>query len=404
MQQCLGAMTSAELIRDGWFGEKEALWPGQRLCLRVQRVVHETVSAFQHILVFDSTDYGRVLVLDGVIQLTERDEFAYQEMIAHLPLFSHPDPRRVLIVGGGDGGVLREVAKHCGVTHITMCEIDPEVVSVRDSPRTRATGGPASPRPNRCGNGPTELTLGVVAGVAAREPQTAKRFFPDSMATAFDDPRLSLVHADAAAYVKDHPGEFDVVIVDSSDPVGPAESLFEDAFFRGLRASLRPSGVICTQGECVWLHLDMIGRVMAQCGPLFAAVDYAYTTVPTYPSGQIGFVLCSNDPASKPPPPPPLSTPHAQQSPTPARSPTVQPARGPQRRVPHEMARSLSYYSAEAHRSAFVLPAFAERALARWRKRDNAGVRDDPDPLQAAPHSEHASPPAPLCADGARVA
>lgn len=124
-------MTSSELIRDGWFGEKEALWPGQRFCLRVKQVLYEATSAFQNILVFDSTDYGRVLVLDGVIQLTERDECAYQEMIAHLPLFSHPDPRRVLIVGGGDGGVLREVVKHGGVEHITMCEIDPEVVAVR---------------------------------------------------------------------------------------------------------------------------------------------------------------------------------------------------------------------------------------------------------------------------------
>jgi len=102
------------LIKDGWFTEKEAMWPGQRMSIEIEEILENGRSEFQDILVFKSKTYGMVLVLDGVIQVTERDEFAYQEMITHLPMFSHPSPKKVLIVGGGDGGVLREVAKHKG--------------------------------------------------------------------------------------------------------------------------------------------------------------------------------------------------------------------------------------------------------------------------------------------------
>ena len=111
---------AAASIQNGWFSEKEepSLWPGQRFSLKVAKELHTSKSAFQDIQVFDSTDYGRVLVLDGAIQLTERDEFAYQEMIAHLPIFAHPNPKKVLIVGGGDGGVAREVCRHKGVENV----------------------------------------------------------------------------------------------------------------------------------------------------------------------------------------------------------------------------------------------------------------------------------------------
>ena len=126
------------------------MWPGQRFSLKVENVLFEGKSDFQDVLVFQSTHYGRVLVLDGVIQLTERDEMAYQEMIVNLPMMSHPDPKRVLIIGGGDGGVLREVARHPGVQEIVMCEIDKMVVDV------------------------------------------SKQFFAESTASAFNDPRVTL--------------------------------------------------------------------------------------------------------------------------------------------------------------------------------------------------------------------
>lgn len=107
-----------------WFVETGALWPGQRMSLEIDEVLYQGRSKFQDVLVFQSKTYGRILVLDGVIQGTERDEFSYQEMITHLPMFSHENPRRVLVVGGGDGGVLREVIKHPSVEEVVLCEID----------------------------------------------------------------------------------------------------------------------------------------------------------------------------------------------------------------------------------------------------------------------------------------
>ena len=287
-------------IREGWFTETEVMWPGQAMSLKVDKILFEGRSDFQDILVFKSQTYGNVLALDGVIQLTERDEHAYQEMIAHLPIFSHPDPQSILIVGGGDGGVLREVCRHGSVKEITMCEIDPLVCNV------------------------------------------AKRFFGSSTATCFDDPRLTLVHADAAQYVSDKKDAYDVVIVDSSDPIGPAETLFTSSFYASLRAAMRPNAIMCNQGECLWLHLPLIAECMKHCTEVFPSVDYAFTTIPTYPSGQIGFLICSTLPEFVP------------------RLPT---------RVPSpSMQQSLKYYSPAVHASAFILPRFAEQAIASVRK------------------------------------
>ena len=303
------------------------MWPGQRFSLKVTKVLYHERSEFQDVLVFESETYGKVLVLDGVIQLTERDEFAYQEMITHLPLFSHPEPKRVLIVGGGDGGVLREVARHACVETIDMCEIDRGVVAVAKD-------------------------------------------FGFCTATAFDDARLTLVYADAAVYLKTivqgadagadvanpaiaaalarrsadggWPG-YDVIICDSSDPVGPAESLFAPAFYDSMRAALAPGGCVCTQGECMWLHLPLISNVLTACRSLFPTVEYAYTCVPTYPSGQIGFIMCSLDDSR-----------HA----------LVKPVRAPVK----DLQDQLKYYSPEMHTAAFVLPPFAARSLQDQRR------------------------------------
>ena len=249
------------LIEDDWFNEKDVMWPGQRFSLKVEKVLFQDKSDFQDVMVFESTNYGRVLVLDGVIQLTERDEMAYQEMIVNLPMMSHPDPKNVLIIGGGDGGVLREVARHEGVKNITMCEIDKMVVDV------------------------------------------SKKYFADSTASSFSDPRLTLKYIfsfnfihfnliflcrfeDASEFIKNYKDTFDVVIVDSSDPVGPANTLFTEEFYTNLRLSMTSEGVLCCQGECMWLHLDLITRVVATTRRIFSSVEYAYTSIPSYPSGE----------------------------------------------------------------------------------------------------------------------
>jgi spermidine synthase len=140
------------------------------------------------------------------------------------------------------------------VQRITMCELDPLVVSI------------------------------------------SKRYLGASTASAFDDQRLTLVHADAAQFVKDQLSVYDVVIVDSSDPVGAAETLFTADFYMSLRRAMRPGAIMCNQGECVWLHLSLIAEVLKHCREVFPSVDYAFTTIPTYPSGQIGFLICSTTP------------------------------------------------------------------------------------------------------------
>merc|ERR1719215_1875815 len=158
-------------------------------------------------MVFDSTDWGRVLVLDGVIQLTERDESSYQEMMAHLPLFAHTEPKQVLVVGGGDGGVVREVAKHACVEKVTHCEIDEGVI------------------------------------------EAAKKYFP-TMAKGFASPKVNVIVGDGVAFVTEAAeNSYDVVIVDSSDPVGPAEGLFSPKFYAAVHRILKPGGVLCAQGE-----------------------------------------------------------------------------------------------------------------------------------------------------------
>ena len=278
------------LIKDGWFSETEAMWPGQKMCLEVEEVLCNGRSFFQDILLFKSKTYGNVLVLDGVIQVTQRDEHSYQEMITNLPMFAHPNPKKVLIVGGGDGGVAREVLKHKGVQEVVMCEIDAQVCEV------------------------------------------SKVHLPNLSAGAFDDPRLNLIIDDAEKYLREEGPKqaFDVIICDSSDPIGPAEVLFKPEFFVSMRDALAPQGVLATQGECMWLHLDLITSVVKETRGIFSdsGVKYGYTTIPTYPSGQIGFIVASKD----------------------ADNDVSVPKRAPA--ADHE----LRYYSNAIHKAAFVLP------------------------------------------------
>ena len=238
----------------GWFSEvSDEMWPGQAMSLKIEEVLFRGKSDFQDVMVFQSANHGKVLILDGVIQATERDEFSYQEMIAHLPLCSLRRPaKKVLVVGGGDGGVLREITRHPSVEHLDIAEIDGMVIEM------------------------------------------SKKYFP-GMSCGFDDPRVHVHVTDGIKWVGDaEEGTYDAIIVDSSDPVGPAAVLFERAFFEKIHRALRPGGVVCTQGECIWLHAELIKDVLEMCKDIFqgGSVQYGYTTIPTYPSGQIGFVMC----------------------------------------------------------------------------------------------------------------
>lgn len=242
-------------IKDGWFYETSELWPGQAFGIKVNKVLYEGKTMFQEVLVFESATYGNVLVLDGVVQATERDEFAYQEMISHVPLMSHPNPKRVLVVGGGDGGCVREVLKHKGVERVDLVEIDQTVI---------------------------DLSL---------------KYLP-SMASCLDktngDKRVTVHICDGFKYLAENMGTYDVIISDTSDPEGPAVQLFEKPYFNLLRDSLTEDGLVAMQAsENCWLKLDVLNKLQTACNEVFASAKYSATCVPTYTSGQLGLIFCS---------------------------------------------------------------------------------------------------------------
>lgn len=198
------------------------------MILRVKKVLHHEKSKFQDVLIFESTDHGRVMVLDNVIQSTERDEFSYQEMITHLAMNSHPNPKRVLVIGGGDGGVLREVVKHDCVEEAILCDID----EVRFPP---------SP----CPLPPSRTLLADATHQAVI--RLSKEFLP-GMSVGFDHEKTKVHIGDGFKFLDTYKNHFDVIITDSSDPEGPAESLFQKPYFQLMHDALREGGVITTQG------------------------------------------------------------------------------------------------------------------------------------------------------------
>ncbi|XP_055694960.1 spermidine synthase [Lutzomyia longipalpis] len=279
-----------------WFSEVNELWPGQSMSLKVKKLLWEEKSPFQHIQIFESETYGRVLALDGIIQCTERDEFAYQEMISFLPLCCHPEPKKVLIVGGGDGGVAREVVKHPLVQEVCQVEIDERVVEL------------------------------------------SKEYLP-FMACGFTSPKLTLTIGDGFDFMKNHVGEFDVIITDSSDPVGPAVCLFQESYFSLMKCALRPGGIVCSQGGTYWTEMNQVKDTLTHCRSQFPVAGYAYSSVPTYPCGQIGYVIGSLNENTN------------------LKEPTVIFSEEELEKM------GMRYYSADIHRAAFTLPRYAANVL-----------------------------------------
>jgi len=210
-------------------------------------LVHSERSPYQAIAVHETAGHGRLLTLDDMVMLTELDEFVYHDLLAHVPLCVHPRPREVLVVGGGDGGSVREVLRHASVERVVQCEIDERV---------------------------TRVCQELIPSVAGR----------------LDDARVELVFADAAAYVKDHPASFDVILVDSSEPIGPAAALFKPSFFHDLAAALRPEGVISCQAESPFYAPEVVRELFGSAREAFSQVHGYYGVVPTYPGG--GWVFC----------------------------------------------------------------------------------------------------------------
>jgi spermidine synthase len=231
-------------LDDTWFSEPMES-EGSAFSLKITQKLHEEQSPFQRIEVYETTHWGRLLVLDGAVMLTQSDNFTYHEMMAHPVLFTHPNPRDVLIIGGGDCGMLREVLKHDSVTRAVQVDIDERVTRV------------------------------------------SEQFFPE-LTESNDDPRAELLFDDGLRYLKEAPaGSFDVIIVDSTDPVGPAAGLFGPEFMRDAHRALRDDGLIVQQSESPILHLDSILKELhgVMRGAGFKKVVTLSYPVVRYPSG-----------------------------------------------------------------------------------------------------------------------
>ena len=231
-------------IRDKWAPN------GAAINVKVVKQLESYRSEFQKIDVYETAELGKMLLLDDIIMLTEYDEFAYHEMIAHPALHVHPQANKVLVIGGGDGGTVREILKHSDIREIHVCEIDKEVISV------------------------------------------CRKHFP-ALASGFDDPKVTIFFEDGAVFISERKHEYDLIIVDSSDPIGPAEVLFQEQFYRNMFDALKEDGITVTQSEGMFFDRETIRKLFAFNRNIFPILYYYFTMVPTYPSGTIGFSFCS---------------------------------------------------------------------------------------------------------------
>jgi spermidine synthase len=266
--------------------EDQTPWHG--IFFKVERTLYRGRSPFQKIELVRNKAFGRVLFLDGLVQTTDADEFFYHEMLVHPALSLHRRPLDVLIIGGGDGGALREVLRH-PVRKAWLCEIDGQVIEV------------------------------------------CKRHYP-WLRRDFADPRAELIVADGNAFIRSTRDRFDVILVDSSDPVGPSTVLHSRAFYAALKAILKPGGIIAAQAGSLLYHQDQHRAKYRFLKTMFRHADFYLCPVPTYPGGTWCFVYLSDDVA-------PL---------------------GPKRKKP---AAGLRYYNPAIHEAAFALPNFLRTAI-----------------------------------------
>ena len=263
--------------------------PSSGFFLKKNKILYRRKSGYQKIEVFENDHFGKVLILDGLVQTSEKDEFFYHEMLVHPALISHPFPERVLIIGGGDGGSLKEVLRY-PVKEVFLVEIDPLVIEV------------------------------------------SKTFFP-WLSPSLKDKRVKLFFADGREFLKKVDKVFDVVLVDSSDPVGPSLSLHEDDFFQQLKSCIIPDGVAAAQVGSPFYNLDSIAAKNSFLRKLFKFVRFYLAPVPAYPGGSWCFVFLSQG---------------------------IEPL-SPKREPPS----SLKYYSPDIHNAAFALPPFLDRIFGK---------------------------------------
>lgn len=283
------------LMESDWFCE--SLEERTAFAVRISEKLLDVISDFQRVEVLDSDALGRILVLDHCFMVTEKDHFVYHEMLVHTPMSVVPDVRRILIIGGGDGGAVTEAVKYPHVESITLCEIDPLVVS------------------------------------------TCRKYFPE-VSAGLDDPRVTIVHEDGAAYVKYFAEELDLILVDSTDPVGPGTALFSPEFYQSVRKRVSERGAAVFQTETPMFMPDTFAMAVQNLMDVFGpsrARPYLIT-VPSYPGALWSFTFCSKSLS-------PLDLIHS--------------------RVPTCLDGRLRYYDVDVHRAAFALPVFVRKLLER---------------------------------------
>ncbi|KAK6463956.1 Spermine/spermidine synthase-domain-containing protein [Scheffersomyces coipomensis] len=299
----LDSFTHETIFKQGdkyWFFEKsEDAFPGQAFGLEINQILYHTKSQFQDILIFKSLSFGNVLVLNGIIQCTEKDEFAYQELITHLPVMSHPNPTKALVIGGGDCGVIRELIKHVElgtIESITMVEIDDMVI------------------------------------------QLSTKFLPE-MAKYHNHPKVNLIIDDGFKFLKSTQEKFDIIITDSSDPEGPAEEFFQINYFKLLLNALQKDGIVIMQSsENIWLNLSYLKNLLKKAKTIFKNVKYSQCYMPSYTSGSLGLIIATNDELKD----------------------VTKPLR---KLKPSLEANLFKYYNSNIHQSSFVLPTWAQNEL-----------------------------------------
>ncbi|MGI6038256.1 MAG: polyamine aminopropyltransferase [Limnochordia bacterium] len=273
---------------DLWFTEKQT--PDLGLSFQLEGVLHKEQTPYQELAVVYTRQYGRMLVLDGMVQTTEEDEFVYHEMIAHVALFTHPKPKRVAVVGGGDGGAIREILKHPGVQKAVLAEIDERVIAA------------------------------------------SKEYLP-SISSALDDPRVEIAVGDGMEHIRNKENYYDVILIDSTEPVGAAIGLFSPEFYRSVHRALTGNGIMVAQTESPFVNGDLLANSFQAVQGIFPITRLYLASIPTYPSGLWSFTMGSkvHDPLT------------CQLSP-----------RG-------EM--TTKYYNFDLHRACFTLPNFVRDLL-----------------------------------------
>ncbi|SEF55076.1 spermidine synthase [Caloramator fervidus] len=229
---------------------KEMQIEGAAMTYKVKETLVRKKTQYQDLAIVDTEIFGRMLVLDGIVQTTVKDEFVYHEMITHIPLFTHPNPKKVLVVGGGDGGAIREILKHKSVEKAVLCEIDGDVI------------------------------------------EECKKYLPE-ISCALDDPRCEIFVGDGIQYVKEHKNEFDVIIVDSTDPFSIAEGLFGGNFYKDIYNALTEDGIFVAQTETPFYLPETVKKVFNDARNIFPITKLFMAAIPTYPGGYWSFTIGS---------------------------------------------------------------------------------------------------------------